>query len=433
MHRPLKILHIIRAPVGGAFRHVQDLAKEQARLGHAVGMLADEGTGNALTEHQLQATAPHFELGIHRIRMSRLPSFNDVMTIRYTRDLVQRLGIDVLHGHGAKGGLFARLGSGTATIQDHPLMKNGAGRLNGAGARVKGQAQSSQTDGSHKTAEQQICHAKQDAVGEDHRRSVLRFYTPHGGSLHFANRAILGPIYLGMESILQRFTDGIIFESAYAHKVYSEHVGQEYSKVRVVPNGLKQTDFVEIQLNDDAAEFVFIGELRWLKGIDVLIKALAQLHGTPGARLAIVGDGPDKQEFQSMVDDLGLNERVRFCGALTAQDAFQLGHIVVMPSRAESFPYVVLEAAAAGKPLIATNVGGIPEIVWGTRMKLVPSDNVDALAAAMQHAIDNPQALHDLAHELRQNVAQKFTVEGMADSVLEFYSDILSSKSEHKD
>ena len=72
---------------------------------------------------------------------------------------------------------------------------------------------------------------------------------------------------------------------------------------------------------------------------------------------------------------------------MPAREAFALGRALVVPSRAESFPYIVLEAAAAGLPLLATNVGGIPEIVSGTDTALLPPEDADALAQAMlRHA-----------------------------------------------
>ena len=77
---------------------------------------------------------------------------------------------------------------------------------------------------------------------------------------------------------------------------------------------------------------------------------------------------------------------------MPARDAFPLGRTLVVPSRAESFPYVVLEAGAAGKPLIATNVGGIPEILVGTQTALIAPDSVEALATALEGELADPAA-----------------------------------------
>ncbi len=384
---------------------------EQARRGHAVGVLADASTGNALTDRQLRLLEPHLQLGLHRTKMSRLPSVSDLATVRETQKLVQKLRVDVAHGHGAKGGLYARLGAKSV---------NAGARTDAS--RAIGHVENVCTDGDTNSVKTRDQVKSKPVPG-----AALRIYTPHGGSLHYANHAVLGPLFLGMEAILQRFTDGLIFESVYARNTYFDHIGEGNAGVCVVPNGLRREEFVDVPLHKDAADFVFIGELRKLKGIDVLLRALAMLKDRENVRLAIVGDGPDRDEFETLAEELSLQTCVSFLGVMPAQKAFAHGHIVVVPSRAESFPYVVLEAAAAGKPLIATHVGGVPEIVWGTKMKLVRPDDVDGLSQAMQRALVNPRFGQDQAIDLRQKVAKKFTVEGMAGSVVKFYSDLLNS------
>jgi glycosyltransferase involved in cell wall biosynthesis len=95
---------------------------------------------------------------------------------------------------------------------------------------------------------------------------------------------------------------------------------------------------------------------------------------------------------------------------------------MVVPSRAESFPYVVLEAAAAGLPLIATNVGGIPEITAGSDTGLIEPGNVTALAEALATALDSPNLALARAARLKSTISKKFTVAAMTDAVLNFYA-----------
>jgi glycosyltransferase involved in cell wall biosynthesis len=106
---------------------------------------------------------------------------------------------------------------------------------------------------------------------------------------------------------------------------------------------------------------------------------------------------------------------------MPAHAALSKGRCLVVPSRAESFPYVVLEAGAAGMPLVATNVGGIPEIVAGTRIRLLPPGDVAALTATMYRVLEKPDTALLEAKELRAAVQRKFTVEAMTDRVLAFY------------
>jgi glycosyltransferase involved in cell wall biosynthesis len=279
-----------------------------------------------------------------------------------------------LHGHGAKGGAFARLAARDLRL---------------------------------------------DA------RNVATFYTPHGGSLHYPPASPQGLIYTAIEKFLVRYTDGLIFESDFIRRVFNRRVGARGVPERVVPNALQPDDFTPHEPRPDAADFLFIGELRRLKGVDVLLQALARLQGSRAVRAVIVGAGPEATEFKSLADELGLGSLVTFPGAMPARTAFPLGRSLVVPSRAESMPYIVLEAAAAGMPLIATNVGGIPEIVNGTDTPLMSPGDVEVLERAMQGFLADPSDAKARAERLKAAVAARFTVGRAADEVLAFYSERL--------
>jgi glycosyltransferase involved in cell wall biosynthesis len=365
-----RVLHCLRAPVGGLFRHVCDLSAAQASQGHEVGVLADSAANDSLTGQRLTGLEKHLSLGLHRAAMSRDIGWRDFTATATTRALVQRLAIDIIHGHGAKGGAYARLA---------------AGRLKSAGQNVKA------------------------------------FYTPHGGSLHYAPSSFKGRIFMGLERQLTKVTDGIIFESAYSAGVYAQNVSGVACASRIIPNGLLAHEFGRHTPATDATDIVFIGELRRLKGVDLLLQALAASDRTTPSTATIVGDGPDAAEFRALAASLGLGARVTFPGAMPAAKAFPLGRILVMPSRAESFPYIVLEAAAAGIPLVATAVGGIPEIVAGTDTSLVVPDNAAALRQAIDAALADPPAATARAARLKSAVAARFTVEHMANEIVTFY------------
>jgi glycosyltransferase involved in cell wall biosynthesis len=116
---------------------------------------------------------------------------------------------------------------------------------------------------------------------------------------------------------------------------------------------------------------------------------------------------------------------------MPAQKAFPLGRVLVMPSRAESFPYVVLEAAAAGMPIVASRVGGIVEMLSPQRL-VAPGDPA-ALATAILDATSNYGALAlDAAFEARR-LERRFNVRGMAEGVLAFYASLLNPGQEARD
>jgi glycosyltransferase involved in cell wall biosynthesis len=100
---------------------------------------------------------------------------------------------------------------------------------------------------------------------------------------------------------------------------------------------------------------------------------------------------------------------------------------MVVPSRHESLPYVVLEAAAAGKPLIVTNVGGIPEIYGHLSNTLIPPDDRTALVEALVQAIDRREAMSEITRKLHERVKASFSVESMVNGVLAGYRDALAA------
>ncbi|MFM9938455.1 MAG: glycosyltransferase family 4 protein [Hyphomicrobiaceae bacterium] len=374
MARRFRIIHCLRAPVGGLFRHVRDLAMAQASRGHAVGVVCDSSAKDPLTESHLAALAPHLSLGLHQVAMSRDIGPSDLRATRCVSDLAATHAADILHGHGAKGGAYARFAG-------QKLARSG--------------------------------------------RPVGVFYTPHGGSLHYDPASLVGRAYMAAERHMARLTSGIIFESAYSERVFRAKIGEPTCMRRVIHNGIQPAELEPVTTAPDAAELLFIGELRKLKGVDVLLQALAEVRRSQPCRLVIVGAGPDATEFRALAQSLGLDDAVHFAGAMPARQAFALGRALVMPSRAESFPYVALEGAGAGLPLIASDVGGVPEIVAGTDTKLVLPGDVGALSAALSDVIRDPDAARARAERLRAEVGRRFSVAAMTDGVLGFYDDAM--------
>ena len=371
--RPLNILHVFRAPVGGLFRHVVDLARGQTARGHRVGLVADSTTGGAQAEATLGALTRELTLGVTRVPMSRQIGISDIAATRHVTQRGAEVAADVLHGHGAKGGAYAR------------LAKVGA---------------------------------------------AIRVYTPHGGSLHYRWASPVGFLYLAAEHAMMRRTDLFLFESAYGRDTFRQKVGTPASLVRVVHNGVTEGEFEPVAPAPNATDLVFVGELRVLKGVDVLIKALAELAGRGRHVTAtIVGDGPDRAAFEADARSLGLDDNAQFVGAKPARTAFALGRISVVPSRAESLPYIVLEAAAAGLPIIATNVGGIPEIFGPDAPDLVAPGDAAALARAIDAAVEDPGSRATAAARLQARVRAMFSADVMTDAVLAAYAEAMTATS----
>ena len=125
---------------------------------------------------------------------------------------------------------------------------------------------------------------------------------------------------------------------------------------------------------------------------------------------------------------LGLTDRVNLAGVQPARLMLARGRCAVVPSLAESLPYVILEAASAGRPVIATDVGGIREIFGPTASKLLPSANAEALRQAMQAYMDDPVgAERDMQLRL-EFVRSRFSVDHMTDQIEALYRQVLAAR-----
>jgi glycosyltransferase involved in cell wall biosynthesis len=369
--RPLTILHVLRTPVGGLFRHVLDVTRGQIARGHKVGLVLDSSTGGAAADAVLRELEPALALGLTRFPMRRAPGLGDLLAVRQVAKRIGAVGADVVHGHGAKGGAYARFAA----------------------------------------------------------RRGLRVYTPHGGSLHYSRDTLSGRVYLGAERLLLSRTDLLICESRYSADMFGAKIGAPKGLARIVHNGVAPAEFEPVAPAADATDLLFVGELRLLKGVDVLIDAVARLAAR-GRRVTatLVGGGPDRARFEAQVDARGLRDLIRLPGPMPARRAFALGRMLVVPSRAESLPYVVLEAAAAGRPVIATRVGGMAEIVGPVAAALVAPDDAAALATAIVHALDRPADTAAAAAALRERVAQAFSLDVMVNGVLAAYGEALAAR-----
>jgi glycosyltransferase involved in cell wall biosynthesis len=231
------------------------------------------------------------------------------------------------------------------------------------------------------------------------------------------------------ERALARVTDLLLFESAYIARCFAADVGNTRALQKVIFNGITAAEMQPVAPNDDAADFVYVGELRSAKGIDTMVDALAVVARATGKcpRAVLVGSGPDQQLLAQRAKALGLEKFVSFPGPMPARQAFKMGRTLVVPSRAESLPYVVLEAAGAQIPMIATNVGGIPEIFGPYSDRLIACDDVDALSRKMIVELSRDETERGMnASSLGAFVAERFTISNMADAVVAGYRDALA-------
>jgi glycosyltransferase involved in cell wall biosynthesis len=376
---PLRIIHCFRSPIGGIFRHVRDLAEFHVKAGHDVGIICDSLTGGSFEDSLFDEIRPYLPLGLVRLPISRSISPRDFGAFRESYREIKGLQPDVLHGHGAKGGAIAR--------------------LIGSALRVN-------------------------------RYRVARLYSPHGGSLHYTNRTAAGLAILTAERLLQPLGDALTFVCDYEQEAYAARVGQPRVRAERIYNGIHDRDFDTVYPSEDAVDFLYIGMLRDLKGPDIFIDAFAEAERLVGRPLSalMVGDGPDKEKYEQMMLQLGLGRRIALMPSMRAREAFAFAHNVVVPSRAEAMPYIVLEALAARKPVIASRVGGIPEVLGRDSIALTEPGDVHSLAAVMAQAVSDPGWLRKVMPEPAA-FKSTFSASTMSRSLLTLYQEVLAGQS----
>lgn len=357
----MKIVHVFRAPIGGLFRHVRDLARGQKALGHDVGIICDSTTGGDYATKLLRDLESECSLGVARRPISRMPGLGDLAGAKAVTEIARMWTPDVLHGHGAKGGVYARL----------------------AGKRL----------------------------------GIRSFYTPHGGSLHHPASKPMQIIYNSTEKYLRDIGTGLCFVCNYERDRFDRMIGLNKAAHVVAYNGLWDDEFIPAIPAPDATDFLFVGEMRDYKGVDILLEALSKL---PGATITLVGDGPAMDEYKALAEKLGIAKNAHFMGRMPMQDAVKRGRIMVLPSRFESFPYVVLETAAASLPMITTAVGGIPEVV--PKSLLCDPLTADTLARRMSALLADPAQMKRDGDHYAAHIHKTCTAMGMTRKITDFYT-----------
>jgi glycosyltransferase involved in cell wall biosynthesis len=380
MDRParLKIVHVVRAPIGGIFRHIVDLADAQATAGHEVGIVCDSTTGGQFEDDIIAKTAPRLALGATRFPMRRRISLGDVATARRVLGHLARLTPDILHCHGAKGGAYGRL----------------------------------------------------IAAWIGRKRPIACIYAPHGGTLHYDEASLEGMIYFRIERWLEHLTDLLVHVSAFEAETYRRKVGVPRCQAVVIRNGLREEEFTPVVPRQDARDLLFLGMMRDLKGTDIFLEAIAKIEQRYRRKITahVVGQAEEPERYRALAQTLGIAERVAFSEPMPVRDAFAGARVIVVPSRAESMPYVVLEAIAAGVPIVATRVGGIPEIFGPSADELVVPGDSGALAQAIEDMLSHPGRIAFGVAAKRDWLRPRFHIEAMQSAIEALYRRIIAGK-----
>ena len=381
MPEPLRVTHVVLSlDFGGLERVVLSLAKASRGLGQDVALLCLERTGTL---------APQVEaMGVPLACVAKPPGLRWETADR-VREVLRRFRPDVVHTHQMAALLYA----GRAARRE----------------RVP------------------VVHTEHANVAARRAKS-------------WARRLRTGLLWRYAGRYADRFC-GVSRDVVAAAAAYGTI---RRRKLAHVPNGIDTAVFAAAEADRPAARAALgiapdapvvgtVGRLAEVKQQGVLIRAFAQvLPAFPAARLVLVGDGPLWAELEELAGSLGLGGAVLFAGYrpnperyLAAMDVF------VLPSRAEAMPLVIPEAWAAGRPVVATRVGGIPELIEdGKTGLLVEPGDVGGLAVRLRQLLADPPLARALGRAGRESARTKYDVTAMAGAYDRTYRELLTPKKE---
>ena len=193
-------------------------------------------------------------------------------------------------------------------------------------------------------------------------------------------------------------------------------------KLAVVHNGIAEFDLIPRETTGFTVGT--LTELHKVKGLDILLKAWSKFNKRyPEAKLVIMGEGDEREKLEDLSQELGITDSVTFKGYVeNAKQHLSDFDIFVLPSRSENLPYAILEAGFAGLPVIATSVGGIPEIIESSiNGALIQPEDPEALFSTLILLSEDEALRNRLGTNLKQTILKSFSIEKMAKETLSNY------------
>ncbi len=251
--------------------------------------------------------------------------------------------------------------------------------------------------------------------------NILKIYSEHlfTSQYHLKNRVYEKIQKLGLLYILKN-ADLVICPSQAVKKFLFEDLKTKNKNIKVIYNGLEKENFIKPSKPKNIIGF--IGNLNQQKGIEYLIDAMRIIiKKHPNECLEIIGDGPEKEKL--IAKSVDIKNNIKFLGKVEDINLYLRNwKFLVVPSISESFGQVVLEAAMQKKPVIATNVGGLPEIIIDEKTGIiVPAKNSYALAKAIDNLLTNHKKVSDMGECAQKLFNQKFTASIMTLKIENIY------------
>jgi len=241
------------------------------------------------------------------------------------------------------------------------------------------------------------------------------------------------PFHLFLDWLTQGLIEKEICVSRSVASFTREHARISADRLAVIPNGVALEEYraascgvyhEKLGLSDGDRLVCCVGRLDEQKSVDDLVRAFASVVGAHNAvHLAVAGIGPDRARLETLADELTIAQAVHFLGFVhDVPELLADSDVFVLPSRWEGMPNVLLEAAASGTPIVATDVEGVREIIEDGRSGLIVSPgDVAGLGEAMLRVLDDSALAADLAERARQRVAEDYDIDALVNRYLELY------------
>lgn len=366
--RSLSILHVTApGPVGGLESVVRATATGLHRRGHRIGVIAVVEPGQP--GHPFVASLRREGLETTQLN---LPARAYVREVRQVGAEIRRFAPDVIHTHGSRADL---LHFPTARWLGIPIAT-----------------------------------------------------TLHGSSMR-GGLAGLSERFQGM--LLKWFDAVVAVSSPLARELIERGISPD--RVHLIPNSPGTTERPlprqvardHLGLDEsDTPVIGWVGRLIPVKGADVFLRALA---ACPDERwtASVIGDGPERGPLERLANELGIGNRVRFHGAMPDAARYQSAFdLFVLSSHSEGIPMVVFEAATAGTPIVASAVGGIPDVLSDREAHLVPAGDADALAGAIRASLNDLEGARERAVRARERIGVEFSEEVWMNRYEELYREL---------
>ncbi|MCG9884009.1 MAG: glycosyltransferase [Cyanobacteria bacterium] len=206
-----------------------------------------------------------------------------------------------------------------------------------------------------------------------------------------------------------------------------------WDRLHIIHCGVNPDLFEPVDHQGPGRNLLYCGRLAAVKGLPILLESLAQLRDAlPDVRLNLIGDGPDRPLLERMVQDLGLGDRVHFLGYRSQDEvraALQQTDIFVLPSFAEGVPVSLMEAMAAGVPVVTTHIAGVAELVEdGVSGYLVPPSNVEQLGDRLKTLLLDGDLRRRFGAAGRAKVAAEFDIRQEGDRLHQIFANALDGK-----